>query len=46
MFNRIRHFLSPPERKASRAARLIALDSGGRALDAARLNGAGARSDP
>ena len=31
MFNRIRNFLSPPERKASRTACLIALDSGGRA---------------
>jgi len=31
MLDRIRHFLAPPERKASRTARLIALDSGGRA---------------
>ena len=31
MFNRIRGFLSSPERKASRTARLIALDGGGRA---------------
>ncbi|MGC1467681.1 MAG: phage portal protein [Pseudolabrys sp.] len=31
MFNRLRHLLSPPERKASRTGRLIALESGGRA---------------
>jgi HK97 family phage portal protein len=31
MLNRLRNFLLAPERKASRTARLIALDSGGRA---------------
>ena len=31
MLGRLRNFLRPPERKASRTARLIALDSGGRA---------------
>lgn len=31
MLNRLRHLLRPPEQKASRASRLIALESGGRA---------------
>ena len=31
MLNRLRNLLAPPERKASRAARLIAIESGGRA---------------
>jgi HK97 family phage portal protein len=31
MLKRLRNFLTPPERKSSRTARLIALDSGGRA---------------
>jgi HK97 family phage portal protein len=31
MLNRLRNLLSPPEQKASRTARLIALESGGRA---------------
>jgi HK97 family phage portal protein len=31
MFNRLRSLLSPPERKASATARLIAIESGGRA---------------
>ncbi len=31
MFNRLRHLLAPPELKASRTARLVAFESGGRA---------------
>ena len=31
MFDRLRNLLAPPERKASRTARLIAIESGGRA---------------
>jgi len=31
MFERLKHMLRPPERKASRTARLIAIESGGRA---------------
>jgi HK97 family phage portal protein len=31
MFERLKHLLLPPERKASRTARLIAIESGGRA---------------
>lgn len=31
MFNRIRHMLAPPETKSSRTAKLLALQSGGRA---------------
>ena len=31
MLNRLKSLLRPPERKASRTARLIALESGGRA---------------
>ena len=31
MFNRLRRFLAPPETKASRTARLVAFESGGRA---------------
>ena len=31
MFDRLRSLLQPPERKASRTARLIAIESGGRA---------------
>jgi phage portal protein BeeE len=31
MFERLRNLLSPPEHKSSRTARLIALESGGRA---------------
>src|SRR5437764_15411721 len=31
MFNRLRHLLAPPELKASRTARLVAFENGGRA---------------
>src|SRR3954454_1596138 len=31
MFNRLRHLLAPPEIKASRTAKLLAFESGGRA---------------
>ena len=38
MRNMLKALFSAPQAKASRAARLIAIESGGRALDAARLS--------